>query len=197
MAGIEGPGRATSGVIAMVQSAVLVLHAWLGNWWAFAGLLLLTSFVFGFVIPRAKSPIFARAPADLPRRVLDEYMMTWRADDAERFMRDIGPEGRAAYRVFYRRTDFWFPGLVISLLYVSFLALAFPPPSPFAWVAITGLAGWPFDMAENINHYRLAGSYPRLSKSALAVGPMFTLIKWSLAVVLPLIGAAAFALRAL
>jgi hypothetical protein len=171
------------------------IHAWLGNGWAFGGLFAMTGLVFGYLVPRAKAPIFSAVTTDLPRRVLDEYIMTWSAGDAQRFYREIGTEGREAYRVFYRRTDFWFPGLIISLLYVSFLALAFPPASAFDWVSILGLAGWPFDLAENINHYSMAGSYPRLANSALAVGPIFTLIKWILAAVLPLIGIAGFATR--
>jgi hypothetical protein len=131
----------------MFQDILRIIHVWLGNGWAFGGLFLLTGIVFGYVVPRAKAPIFATVTTDLPRLVLDEYMMTWSASDAERFFREIGPKGREAYRVFYRRTDFWFPGLVISLLYVSFLALAFPPSSAFAWVSILGFAGWPFDLA--------------------------------------------------
>jgi hypothetical protein len=125
----------------MLDDLLLMTHHWLGNWWAFAGLFLLTGIVFGYVVPRAKAPIFANVSTDLPKRVLDEYMMTWRARDADRFFREIGPAGRDAYRRFYRRTDFWFPGLVISLLYVSFLALAFPPASSFAWVSLLGFAG--------------------------------------------------------
>jgi hypothetical protein len=180
----------------MLQKALLMIHAWLGNWWTFGVLFILTGFIFAVVVPRAKAPIFATVTTDLPKRVLDEYMMTWRPRDAERFFQEIGPEGREAYRSFYRRTDFWFPGLVISLLYVSFLALAFPPSSTLSWIAILGFSGWPFDLAENINHYRMARSYPQLSKSALIVGPLFTFTKWLLAVALPLVGAAGFIARA-
>ena len=179
-----------------MHNALLMIHAWLGNWWAFGALFLLTGLIFGVVVPRAKAPIFRAATTDLPKRVLDEYMMTWRAGDAERFFREIGPEGRAAYRTFYRRTDFWFPGLVISLLYVSFLALAFPPSSPLSWVPLLGFAGWPFDLAENINHYRMSSSYPQLASTALSIGPAFTLAKWLLAVALPLVGAAGLIARA-
>jgi hypothetical protein len=172
----------------MFRHALLIIHVWLGNWWALGILFILTSLVFAVVVPRAKARIFAAVTTDLPKRVLDEYMMTWRARDAERFFRDIGPQGREAYRVFYRRTDFWFPGLIISLLYVSFLSLAFPPNSSFAWVAILGFAGWPFDLAENVNHYRMSRSYPQLTTASLSIGPMFTLTKWLLTVVLPLAG---------
>ena len=100
-----------------------------------------------------------------------------------------------SYRTFYRRTDFWFPGLVISLFYVSFLALAFPPSSPLSWIPILGFAGWPCDLAENINHYRMSSSYPQLTSPALVVGPLFTLMKWVLAVILPLVGIAGFVAR--
>ncbi len=181
----------------MLHNILLIIHHWLGNWWAFGGLFLLTGFVFGYLVPRAKAPIFANVTTDLPKRVLDEYMMTWSAKDADRFFQEIGSGGREAYQLFYRRIDFWFPGLVISLLYVSFLALAFPPTSAFAWVSILGLAGWPFDLAENLNHYRMASSYPQLTSPALVVGPIFTLMKWILAVTLPLVGIAGFVARAL
>ena len=179
----------------MLQNALLMIHAWLGNWWAFGALFVLTGVIFAVVVPRAKAPIFMTLTTDLPKRVLDEYMMTWRARDAERFFREIGPEGREAYRVFYRRTDFWFPVLVISLLYVSFLSLAFPPSSPLSWIPILGFAGWPCDLAENINHYTMSSSYPQLTSPALVVGPMFTLMKWTLAVILPLVGIAGFLAR--
>ena len=39
--------------------------------------------------------------------------------------------------------------------------------------------------------------YPRLTSTALGVGPIFTLIKWMLAVTLPLVGIAGFVARAL
>ncbi len=180
----------------MLQDVLLMIHVWLGNWWTFGVLFILTGFIFAVVVPRAKSPIFVAVTTDLPKRVLDEYMMTWHAHDAERFFREIGPNGREAYRIFYRRTDFWFPGLVISLLYVSFLALAFPLNSTLSWIAILGFAGWPFDLAENINHYRMSSSYPQFTSSALIFGPIFTLTKWLLAVVLPLVGAVGFIARA-
>jgi hypothetical protein len=82
-------------------------------------------------------------------------------------------------------------------LYVSFLALAFPPTSTLSWIPILGFAGWPFDLAENINHYRMSNSYPDLKSPALVVGPMFTLMKWTLACTLPLVGIAGFLAPAL
>jgi hypothetical protein len=179
----------------MLHHSLLLIHTWLGNWRAFGGLFLLTGFVFGYLVPRAKAPIFAAVTTDLPKRVLDEYMMTWRARDAQRFFGEISSQGREAYRTFYRRTDFWFPGLVISLCYVSFLALAFPSGSSLYWIPILGFAGWPCDLAENINHYRMSSSYPQLTSSALVVGPLFTLMKWVLAVILPLVGIAGFVAR--
>jgi hypothetical protein len=180
----------------VLHNILLIVHHWLGNWWAFGGLFLLTGFVFGYLVPRAKAPIFAAVTTDLPKRVLDEHMMTWSAKDADRFFREIGPGGREAYRAFYRRTDFWFPGLIIGLLYVSFLAHAFPPTSALAWVSILGLAGWPCDLAENLNYYRRANSYPRLTSPTLDIGPIFTLMKWLLTVTLPLVGIAGFVARA-
>jgi hypothetical protein len=42
----------------------------------------------------------------------------------------------------------------------------------------------------------MARSYPRLAGAALGVGPVFTLLKWVLAVTLPVVGIAGFAARA-
>ena len=53
------------------------------------------------------------------------------------------------------------------------------------------------DLAENVNHYRMSSSYPQLTRPALVVGPLFTLIKWMLAVTLPLVGIAGFIARVL
>ena len=170
----------------IMQSAIGLLHAALGNWWALAILFVLSGVMFGVVVPKAKKGIFAQVASDLPAKVLDEYFLTWTPQQARRFFEDIGPEGRKAYRTFYRRLDFWFPSLVTSLMYCSLLTLAYPPGSGFAWIAPLGLVGWLFDNAENITHFRMARDYPDLSASSLEYGPKFTYWKWVLAVVTPL-----------
>jgi hypothetical protein len=56
-------------------------------------------------------------------------------------------------------------------------------------------AGWLFDVLENVNHFRMAGTYPILPPFSLRFGPLFTLMKWTFALA-PLVGALlGFALR--
>jgi hypothetical protein len=80
-------------------------------------------------------------------------------------------------------------------MYCSFLALAFPEGSRFAWLAPLGMLGWVFDTAENITHFMMARSYPHLSSFALKVGPQFTYWKWVLSIVTPLFAVAGFIAR--
>jgi hypothetical protein len=44
------------------------------------------------------------------------------------------------------------------------------------------LLSWLFDVAENITHFQIAGSYPSLSPVALKLGPLFTCAKWVFAI---------------
>jgi hypothetical protein len=112
----------------------------------------------------------------------------WKPQQARRFLQDIGAEGRRAYQKFYLYLDFWFPTLITSLMYCSFLALAFPQGSRFAWLAPLGMLGWLFDTAENLTHFGMARSYPHLSSLALKLWSQFTYWKRVLAIVTPLVG---------
>jgi hypothetical protein len=151
--------------------------------------------MFGYLAPRAQKPIFAHVTTNLSPKVLDVHLMTWTPEQARRFLEGIGPEGRKAYQKFYLYLDFWFPTLITSLMYCSFLALAFPQGSRLAWLAPLGMLGWVFDTAENVTHFRMARSYPRLSRFALKFGPQFTYWKWVLAIVTPLVGMAGFTIK--
>lgn len=164
---------------------ILLAATLIGSWPAFVLLTLLSSVVFGFLVPRAKKPIFERADAALPRKVLDEYFPTWTPQIADSFLATIGPEGRTAYRRFYLTMDFWFPGAIASLAIASLLLIAFPPPSGMAWLCGLALPSWLFDLAENITHFRMAGGYPKRLSIAMPLGPFFTGAKWSWAL-LPL-----------
>ncbi len=157
----------------------------LGTWPAFAVLMLTCLWLFGYLVPRAKAPIFATISTDLPHKVLDEYVPTWTLAIAERFFTDIGPDGRAAYRRFYMTMDFWFPGTVASLAIASLMLTAYPVASGYAWLCVLAAPSWLFDVAENITHYRMAYSYPHFPPSAVKFGPGFTLAKWAFAI-LPL-----------
>jgi hypothetical protein len=155
----------------------------LGTWPAFAALVLFCLLLFGYLVPRAKAPVFANAPAELPRKVLDEYFPGWTPQIADGFLAAIGPEGRAAYRRFYLTMDFWFPGAAASLTIASLMLVAFPAASDLAWPWVIAVPSWLFDVAENVTIFRMAGSYPRLSPVAVRFGPLFTRAKWVCAIV--------------
>ena len=157
----------------------------LGTWPAFGILFLLCALFFGYLVPRAKAPIFAKVGTTLPNKVLDEYFPSWTPQIAQNFLATIGPEGRAAYRRFYLTLDFWFPGTTATLATLSLMLIAFPPSSNWAWLCLIALASWLFDLAENVTHFQMAASYPNLSPAALKYGPLFTQAKWTFAI-LPL-----------
>lgn len=157
----------------------------LGTWPALVSLILLCVLFFGYLVPKSKAPIFANLAAKLPHKVLDEYFPSWTSAIADRFLAAIGPDGRAAYRRFYLTMDFWFPGTAASLATASLLLIAFPPASGWAWLCSLALPSWLFDVAENVTHFQMAGSYPKLSPVAVKFGPYFTGAKWAFAI-LPL-----------
>jgi hypothetical protein len=174
---------------------VALIATLLDQWGAFGVLLGMSAFMFGYIVPKAKAPVFAEAAPDVPRKVLDEYFWTWTADGARRFLSGIGPSGRRAYRRFYWSTDFWFPSLIASFANLSLLLLAFSPASGLAWLSVLAFAGWLFDVLENVNHFRMAATYPVLSPLSLRFGPLFTLIKWVFALAPPVVALLGFALR--
>jgi hypothetical protein len=154
-----------------------------GTWPTFAILALLCFLFFGYVVPTAKAPIFANVVEGVPRKVLDEYFPTWTPQIAESFLTAIGPEGRAAYRRFYLTIDFWFPGATASLAIAALMLIAFPLTSGWAWLSILAAPSWLFDVAENVTHFQMAGSYPKLSPVAVKYGPFFTRAKWFFAII--------------
>ena len=172
-------------MISLCRHIIRDAAAVLGSWPAFGALILLSLLVFGYLVPRAKAPIFAGMTAKLPRKVLDEYVPTWTPQIAQAFLAAVGPDGRAAYRRFYWTMDFWFPGAAASMALASLLLIAFTPASGWGWLALLAAPSWLFDAMENITHFRMAGSYPVLSSTALRFGPLFTGAKWLFAI-LPL-----------
>jgi hypothetical protein len=79
--------------------------------------------------------------------------------------------------------DFWFPGAIASLAIASLMLIAFPPTSGWAWLCVIAAPSWLFDVAENITHFQMAGSYPNLSSAAVKFGPLFTRAKWAFAII--------------
>ena len=166
-----------------VSPAMMDVVAAIGNWPAFGILILLCLLFFGYLVPKAKAPIFANVGTKLPHKVLDEYFPSWTPQIADRFLAAIGPDGRAAYRRFYLTMDFWFPGATASLTTASLMLIAFPPTSGWAWLCVIAALSWLFDVAENITHFQMDGSYPNLSSAAVKFGPLFTRAKWVFAIV--------------
>jgi hypothetical protein len=154
-----------------------------GSWQALGILILLSLLFFGYLVPKAKAPIFAKVGTKLPHKVLDEYFPSWTPQIAESFLASIGPDGRAAYRRFYLTMDFWFPGATASLAIASLMLIAFPLASGWAWLCVIATPSWLFDVAENITHFEMAGSYPNLSPVAVRFGPLFTRLKWVFAII--------------
>jgi hypothetical protein len=161
---------------------IMAIAGTIGTWPVFGVLLLLCCVLFGYLVPKAKAPIFANVTANLPHKVLDEYVPSWTPEIANGFLAAIGPDGRAAYRRFYWIMDFWFPGATASLATASLLLLAFPPDSGWAWLCCIAAISWLFDVAENITHFQMAATYPRLPSFALTYGPLFTRAKWIFAI---------------
>ena len=168
----------------------------LGSGWSFLILLSLASWFFAYWIPKSKVKIFIHAPATMPRKILDEFFWTWTPEDARRFFQEIGPGGRIAYRKYYWQLDFWFPVLTASLANTSLLLIAIGPHAELAWISLFAMLGLVFDLAENLNHFKMSHSYPSLSPFSLRFGPLFTFIKWVFAVAPSPVAILFFLLRA-
>jgi len=162
---------------------IVDLVAAIGTWPAFGVLLLLCFLFFGYLVPKAKAPIFANVATELPHKVLDEYFPSWTPEIAEQLLAQIGPGGRAAYRRVYVTMDFWFPGTIAALTTASLMLIAFPPSSACSWLCVLAAPSWLFDVAENVTNFQMAGAYPQLSSVAVRFGPSFTRAKWVFAII--------------
>jgi hypothetical protein len=166
---------------------------YLGHWWVCITFGVIATAMFVYFVPNGVADITANRT--LAPRILDEYYLTWSAADARQLYEALGPAGRYAYQMFYLKLDFWFPVLSLSVFYAALLSLAFKPESRLAWVNLLPIAMYVSDIAENINHYAMAGSYPDLSPAALSIGPLLTLTKYLLITGLPLLSLVGFVMR--
>lgn len=157
----------------------------LGRWWVFGVLLAASLLLFCWIVPDAVGVV--TGGRHLAPKILDEYYLTWTPEDARHFYAGIGVQGRAAYRAYYLHLDFWFPVLTLTLCYISMLSLAFPPGTRWGWLNLLPFVMYVSDMAENTNHFAMAGSYPDLSDFSLTWGPWFSASKYVVMTVLPLI----------
>lgn len=146
--------------------------------------------MFTVVVPGGVSEVTLNRT--LAPRILDEYYLTWAADDARKLYAALGTTGRSAYRHFYLKLDFWFPVMSLSVFYAALLSLAWPQSRRWSWLNLLPLPMYFADMAENLNHYVMAGSYPDLSPLQLAIGPYLSLIKYLLITAIPVIAMIGF-----
>ena len=166
----------------------------LGRWWVCGLLFAASLLMFCWIVPSAVGTVTAERT--LAPKILDEYYLTWTPDDARHVYAALGVQGRLAYRAYYLHLDFWFPVLTLTLCYVSLLSLAFRPGSRWTWVNLLPFVMYASDVAENLNHFAMAGSYPVLSPFSLTWGPSFSATKYALMTLLPVLALAGFAVRA-
>lgn len=162
-----------------------MLRRWFVNWPVALITGTLATIMFTWIVPAGVARVTSNRT--LWPRILDEYYPTWSADVAPRLLQALGPSGRQAYRDFYLHLDFWFPMLSLSLCYAVLLSLAFPRGSRFDQLTLLALAMYLADVAENLNHFAMAGSYPFIWGPQLVFGPVLSLIKYGLVTVLPLV----------
>ena len=167
----------------------------LGRWWICLALFGASLLLFGWIVPNGVAEV--TGGRTLAPQILDEYIITWTPEDAQRFYAAIGANGRAAYRAYYLHLDFWFPVLTLTLFYMSLLSLVFRPGTRLAWLNLTPLLMYASDAAENLNHFAVAGAYPALSPASLTYGPLFSGTKWVLIMGLPVVALIGFAVERL
>ena len=131
----------------------------------------------------------------LAPRILDEYYLTWTADDARSLYAALGASGRCAYQHFYLKLDFWFPVISLSVFYAALLSLAFLQGRRWSWLNLTPILMYFADMSENLSHYMMAESYPDLPPFQLATGPYLSLNKYLLMTALPVVALIGFVIN--
>jgi hypothetical protein len=163
---------------------------WFGRWPVCLLFGVIATVMFTYFVPRGVADITQNGA--LAPRILDEYYLTWTARDAQNLFQALGPAGRLAYQNFYLHLDFWFPVLTLAIFYSGLLSLAFPQGKRWAWLNIVPLVMYFCDMAENINHYSMAGSFPNLLPIQLQVGPLLSLSKYVFITGLPILALLGF-----
>ena len=162
-----------------------LMAEWLGRWSVCITFGVVATAMFTFLVPNGVAEVTLNRT--LWPKILDEYYLTWNADDARHLYAALGQTGRQAYQLFYLKLDFWFPCLSLSIFYAALLSLAFPQGRSLSWLNLTAIPLYLSDVAENLNHFLMAGSYPSLPPLQLAIGPYLSLIKYLLITGLPVL----------
>ncbi len=162
----------------------------LGRWSICITFGVIATIMFTYLVPHGTATI--TVGGTLAPRILDEYYLTWTADDAKHLFAALGANGRRAYQLFYLKLDFWFPVLSLSVFYASLLSLTFPRGTRWSWLNLLAIPMYLSDMVEDLNHFLMAGSYPDLPPLQLTIGPFLSLTKYVLITVLPIIALIGF-----
>jgi hypothetical protein len=161
------------------------ISKWLGRWSICIVFGVIATIMFTALVPNGVATITDNRT--LAPKILDEYYLTWSAEDARQLYAVLGATGRRAYQLFYLKLDFWFPVMSLSLFYASLLSLAFPQGTRLSRLNLLTIPMYLSDMGENLNHFMMAGSYPDLPAWQLGIGPFISLIKYLLITVLPVL----------
>ena len=167
------------------------ISKWLGRWSVCIAFGIIATIMFTVLVPGGVAEVTQNRT--LAPRILDEYYLTWTADDARHLYAALGATGRRAYQHFYLKLDFWFPVMSLSVFYAALLSLAFPQGRRWSWLNLMPIPMYFSDMAENLNHFMMAGSYPDLPPLQLAIGPYLSLTKYLLITALPVFALIGFA----
>ena len=167
------------------------ISKWLGRWSVCIAFGIIATIMFTVLVPGGVAEVTQNRT--LAPRILDEYYLTWTADDARHLYAALGATGRRAYQHFYLKLDFWFPVMSLSVFYAALLSLAFPQGRRWSWLNLMPILMYFADMAENVNHFMMAGSYPELPPIQLAIGPYLSLTKYLLITALPVFALIGFA----
>ena len=168
-----------------------LISKWLGRWSICIAFGLIATVMFTVLVPNGVAEVTQNRT--VAPRILDEYYLTWTANDARHLYEALGATGRAAYQDYYLKLDFWFPVLSLTIFYAAMLSLAFPRGRRWSWLNLTPIPMYFTDMFENLNHFMMAGSYPDLPSLQLTIGPWLSLIKYLLITMLPVIALVGFA----
>jgi hypothetical protein len=161
------------------------ISKWLGRWSICILFGVIATIMFMVLVPNGVATITANRT--IAPRILDEYYLTWSADDARQLFAVLGATGRRAYQLFYLKLDFWFPVMSLSIVYASMLSLAFPQGTRWSHLNLLPIPMYLSDVGENLNHFTMAGSYPDLPAWQLAIGPFLSLTKYVLITALPIL----------
>lgn len=187
--------KSQSQITSAVQSNLLIrlsilLNKRLGTWKVFFLFLAISIILFGYFVPHGIEIVTNQRK--IAPKILDEYIMTWTPEIARNLFMSLGASGRLAYQHFYLHLDFWVPVLSMTICFISLLSKAFPINSRFQWLNLLPIFMWFFDIAENVNHYYMAGLYPQLPEFSLTYGPWFTYFKYLTMFIIPVVAIIGF-----